>query len=169
MIFRKLKICRARAWRKLTIFWNWTPKNIPDQQKCVGFQNSKKVLNHSTLLWSVQYTLTNTFVRYIVICILCVQYILCYILCFNITRAIFLYPVLCSVQCIVQNLYTSAFAPPILVYFCLCANTGILLPLCHQYQYTSAFVPPIPVYFCLCDTNTGILLPLCHQCPTWWN
>ena len=33
----------------MPIFWNWVPKNIPDQQKCVGFQKSKKVLNHSTL------------------------------------------------------------------------------------------------------------------------
>ena len=40
---------RMPARPKLLIFWNWVPKNIPDQQKCVGFQKSKKVLNHSTL------------------------------------------------------------------------------------------------------------------------
>ena len=39
-----------RSRPKLPIFWNWIPKNIPDQLKCVGFQNSKGVLNHSTLL-----------------------------------------------------------------------------------------------------------------------
>ena len=37
-------------WVKLPIFWNWTPKNKPDWQKCVCFQKSRKVLNHSTLL-----------------------------------------------------------------------------------------------------------------------
>ena len=47
----------APARSKLPIFWNWVPKNVPDQQKCVGFQNSKKVLNHSTLLSTVQYNL----------------------------------------------------------------------------------------------------------------
>ena len=34
--------CDAHAWPKLMIFWNWTPINIPDQQKCEGFQKSKK-------------------------------------------------------------------------------------------------------------------------------
>ena len=34
----------------LSICLKWTPKNIPDRQKCVGFQKSKKVLNHSILL-----------------------------------------------------------------------------------------------------------------------
>ena len=41
-IFWKWKLCRAGAWPKLPIFWNWTPKNIPDQQKRVSFQKSKK-------------------------------------------------------------------------------------------------------------------------------
>ena len=27
---------------KLPIFWNWVSKNITDQQKCVGFQKSRK-------------------------------------------------------------------------------------------------------------------------------
>ena len=27
---------------KIADFWNWVPKNIPDQQKCVGFQNLEK-------------------------------------------------------------------------------------------------------------------------------
>ena len=35
----------------ILVFWNWTPKNIPDQKKCVSFQNRKNVLNHSTLLY----------------------------------------------------------------------------------------------------------------------
>ena len=33
-------------------FWNRVPKNISDQQKCGGFQKSKKGLNHSTLVTS---------------------------------------------------------------------------------------------------------------------
>ena len=45
----------APARSKLPIFWNWVPKNVPDQQKCVGFQNSKKVLNYSTLLYVLRY------------------------------------------------------------------------------------------------------------------
>ena len=28
---------RARVWPKLPIFWNLTPKNIPDRQNCVNF------------------------------------------------------------------------------------------------------------------------------------
>ena len=28
---------------KLQIFWNWMPKNIPDRQKCVGFQKLKSL------------------------------------------------------------------------------------------------------------------------------
>ena len=38
----------------MLIFFNWPPKNIPDQQKRVAFRKSQKVLNHSTLLgrWS---------------------------------------------------------------------------------------------------------------------
>ena len=32
----------AGARPKLQIFWNWTPKNKPDQQKHVGLQKSKK-------------------------------------------------------------------------------------------------------------------------------
>ena len=44
--FLKIKtlpcVRRARARPKLTISWNWVPKNIPDQQKCVSFQKSKK-------------------------------------------------------------------------------------------------------------------------------
>ena len=47
--FLKIKIL-PRSRPKLPIFWNWIPKNIPDQLKCVGFQKSKGVLNHSTLL-----------------------------------------------------------------------------------------------------------------------
>ena len=31
-----------RARQKLPIFWNWVPENIPDQQKCVRFQKSRK-------------------------------------------------------------------------------------------------------------------------------
>ena len=34
---------------KLPIFWNWVSKNITDQQKCAGFQKSRKSANHSTL------------------------------------------------------------------------------------------------------------------------
>ena len=34
---------RAMHALKLQIFWNWVPKNKPDQQKCVGFQKSKKI------------------------------------------------------------------------------------------------------------------------------
>ena len=30
------------AQQNLLIFWNWPPKNIPDQQKCVAFQKSQK-------------------------------------------------------------------------------------------------------------------------------
>ena len=51
-----------RSWRmrlKLPIFWNSSPKNIPDRQKCVDFQKSKEVLNHSTLLWSVNNIVEN--------------------------------------------------------------------------------------------------------------
>ena len=32
------KLCHACARLKLTIFRNWTPKNMPDWQKCAGFQ-----------------------------------------------------------------------------------------------------------------------------------
>ena len=38
--FGNEKLCRA--WPKLRIFWNWTPTQIPDRQKRVGFQKSKK-------------------------------------------------------------------------------------------------------------------------------
>ena len=51
-IFRSLWFSENKnfaAQPKLQIFFNWVPKNIPDQQKCVGFQKSKKLLNHSTL------------------------------------------------------------------------------------------------------------------------
>ena len=43
-----------RARRNSPIFFNWPPKNIPDQQKRVAFRKSQKVLNHSILLgrWS---------------------------------------------------------------------------------------------------------------------
>ena len=41
------RVRRAVVRPKLLFFWNWTPKNIPDQQKHVGFQKSKKVRNHS--------------------------------------------------------------------------------------------------------------------------
>ena len=53
VIFWKWKLCRlcsARMQPKLSSFLIRTPKNIPDQQKCVGFHKLKKVLNHSTLL-----------------------------------------------------------------------------------------------------------------------
>ena len=53
VIFWKWKLCRlcsARMQPKLSIFLIRPPKNIPDQQKCVGFHKLKKVLNHSTLL-----------------------------------------------------------------------------------------------------------------------
>ena len=43
----------ACARPKSQIFWNWVPEYIPDLQKCVGFQNSKKMLNHSTLVYSM--------------------------------------------------------------------------------------------------------------------
>ena len=43
----------ACARPKSPIFWNWVPEYIPDLQKCVGFQNSKKMLNHSTLVYSM--------------------------------------------------------------------------------------------------------------------
>ena len=36
--------------RNLLIFWNWPPKNTPDQQKRVAFWKSQKVQNHSTLV-----------------------------------------------------------------------------------------------------------------------
>ena len=60
VIFWKCKLClacgvrRFCAWLKLTIFKNWVSKNIPDQQKCVRFRKSKKVLNHSTLVYSTE-------------------------------------------------------------------------------------------------------------------
>ena len=41
---------RARA-AEFDDFFNWPPKNIPDQHKRVAFQKSLKVLNHSTLLF----------------------------------------------------------------------------------------------------------------------
>ena len=41
----------ARALPKLPIFWNLTPKNIPDRQKHVAFRKPQKVINHSTLLY----------------------------------------------------------------------------------------------------------------------
>ena len=50
--FWKLKFwlaCNARG-EICQFFGNWPPKNIPDQQKCVAFRKSQKVLNHSTLL-----------------------------------------------------------------------------------------------------------------------
>ena len=36
------RIRRSRVWLKLPIFWNWTPKNIPDWQKPVTFRKSRK-------------------------------------------------------------------------------------------------------------------------------
>ena len=39
------------ALQNLPIFWNWTQKNITDRQPYVHFQKSKKVVNHSTLLY----------------------------------------------------------------------------------------------------------------------
>ena len=44
---------------KLPIIWNWTHKNLPDQEtkKRVGFQKSKKVLDHSTLLQYIYYNI----------------------------------------------------------------------------------------------------------------
>ena len=48
------------CWAKFCPFWGerkinklkswWTRKNIPDRQKCVGFQKSKQLPNNSTLL-----------------------------------------------------------------------------------------------------------------------
>ena len=35
--------------RILPIFWNWTPKNIPDRLQCVYFWKRQKVLYHNTL------------------------------------------------------------------------------------------------------------------------
>ena len=45
---------RLRAAKYADFF---TPKNIPDEQKFIAFQKSQKVLNHSTLLYSVQQSL----------------------------------------------------------------------------------------------------------------
>ena len=36
---KKQHCCRARV-RNCRFFWNWTSKNLPDQQKCVGFKKS---------------------------------------------------------------------------------------------------------------------------------
>ena len=48
-LFLKMKtLLRARP--NLPIFWNLTPNNIPDRHQCFQFQNSQKMLNHSTLL-----------------------------------------------------------------------------------------------------------------------
>ena len=58
LILWKLKLCCPCdwcMWLKLPIFWNWTSKNITDRQQCVGFQKSKKVLNHSTLVGTLLY------------------------------------------------------------------------------------------------------------------
>ena len=53
VIKKMINLTRALG-RNLPIFLNRTSKNIPDRQKCVGFQKSKKVLNHCTLM--VQYS-----------------------------------------------------------------------------------------------------------------
>ena len=68
VILWKCKLCCACdvcMWPKLQIFWKWVPENIPDQQKHVRFQKSKKVLNHSTLLYSVHlpFSVRFSFVR----------------------------------------------------------------------------------------------------------
>ena len=52
----KRKLCRTSTVSpiapNLTIFWNWTSQNIPDQQHYV--KHYKKLWNHSTLLCSLQ-------------------------------------------------------------------------------------------------------------------
>ena len=48
---KKWKLWQAcTVMQKLSIFWNWAPKNIPDQQSCGSLSKLKKVVNPSTLL-----------------------------------------------------------------------------------------------------------------------
>ena len=47
---KTLLLVRRTCSQNFRFFWNWVPKNILDQPKCVGFRKSKKVRNHSTLV-----------------------------------------------------------------------------------------------------------------------
>ena len=57
-LYVKIKNSFVYFWANMSIFWNWVPKNIPDQQKCLGFQKSQKSSKsfHPNVLYSVHCT-----------------------------------------------------------------------------------------------------------------